>query len=151
MSSKAFFKLPLFAVVGASSERSKFGNKVFRAYQGHEFNVIPISKKQDIVEGVSCVDSLTTLASKVTGEPEFQKLFGVTNTSQIGVSIVTPPGVTRQILEEGLELGYTNFFLQPGTHDASVEDYMLNAKQENKALNFIQSCVLVELGVDPHK
>lgn len=150
LAKKAFLKLPLFAVVGASSDRSKFGNKVLRAYQEHSFKVIPVSKKQDIIEGVASVDSLTTLANKVTGETDFQLAVGVNTPANIGVSIVTPPAATRLVLEEGLKLGYTNFFLQPGTYDDAVEDYILEVKEANHNLNIIQSCMLVELGVNPH-
>lgn len=150
LAKKAFLKLPLFAVVGASNDRSKFGNKVLRAYQEHSFKAIPISKKQDVIEGVASLDSLTTLANKVTGEKDFQTSVGVNTTALIGVSIVTPPAATRLVLEEGLQLGYTHFFLQPGTCDDAVQDYILEAKKANQNLNIIQSCLLVELGVDPH-
>lgn len=150
MINKAFFKLQLFAVVGASNERSKFGNKVLRAFQGKSLHVIPISKKQDSIEGIACMDSLASLARKVTDDVDFQQAVGVTSTSDIGVSIVTPPGATRSVLEEGLKLGYKHFFLQPGTYDEIVEEFMAQAKKTNYELNFIQSCVLREFDIDPH-
>jgi predicted CoA-binding protein len=148
MSSKAFFKLPLFAVVGASTERSKFGNKVLRAYIDNSFKAIPISKKQSSIEGIPCVESLTALAASLSAtEASFNN---TVDTSKIGVSIVTPPGATKLILEEAVGLGYCNFFLQPGTYDAEVEEYMAGLKAEKPTINLIQSCVLRELGVDPH-
>jgi len=151
MSKASFFKLPLFAVVGASSERSKFGNKVLRAYQEKSMNALPISKKQTTIEGIPCVDSLSTLSHNLTVETEFPQLQGITNPSMVGVSIITPPAATRAVLEEGALLGYTNFFLQPGTCDAEVEKYIATLKKGNKQMNIIQGCVLVELDVDQNK
>ena len=151
MSKAAFFKLPLFAVVGASSERAKFGNKVLRAYQEKSLNALPVSQRQNIIEGLPCVDSLTTLSHNLTVESEFPQVTGITSTAMIGVSIITPPAVTRRILEEGNLLGYTNYFLQPGTSDSEVEKYISEMKKNNKQMNIIQGCVLVELDVDENK
>ena len=50
--SQHFFSLPLKAVVGASNERSKFGNTVLRCYQSHGQAVVPINKKQSMIEGL---------------------------------------------------------------------------------------------------
>ena len=147
MKKKAFFKLPLFAVVGASTERAKFGNKVLRAYIDNSFQAVPINKKQDIIEGMHCVDSLTTLASTLSKGENYN---GVSNPAQVGVSIITPPNVTKLILEEGVGLGYSNFFLQPGTCNDEVEDYILELKGLKPKINIIQGCVLVELGFDEH-
>uniref|UniRef100_A0A7S3GYH1 CoA-binding domain-containing protein n=1 Tax=Spumella elongata TaxID=89044 RepID=A0A7S3GYH1_9STRA len=151
MSKASFFKLPLFAVVGASSERAKFGNKVLRAFQEKSLNALPISKKQATIEGIPCIDSLKTLSHNLTVETEFPQLQGITNPSMVGVSVVTPPAATRAVLEEGALLGYTNFLLQPGTCDAEVEKYITSLQKGNDKMNIIQGCVLVELGVDPHK
>ena len=151
MSKASFFKLPLFAVVGASSERAKFGNKVLRAFQEKSLNALPISKKQATIEGIPCIDSLKTLSHNLTVETEFPQLQGITNPSMVGVSVVTPPAATRAVLEEGAHLGYTNFLLQPGTCDAEVEKYITTLQKGNDKMNIIQGCVLVELGVDPHK
>lgn len=37
-----FIKSPRFAVIGASTSRSKYGNKVLRWYQTHGLTVIPV-------------------------------------------------------------------------------------------------------------
>jgi hypothetical protein len=46
----------------------------------------------------------------------------------VGVSIITPPGVTRLILEEGVAMGFKHFFLQPGTFDEEVLDFVAGLK-----------------------
>jgi CoA binding domain len=40
---KLFISSPKFAVLGASIDRSKYGNKVLRFYQQHELEVIPVN------------------------------------------------------------------------------------------------------------
>jgi predicted CoA-binding protein len=37
-----FIKSPKFAVIGASTSRTKYGNKVLRWYQTHGLTVIPV-------------------------------------------------------------------------------------------------------------
>lgn len=142
---KAFFKLPHFAVVGASADRAKFGNKVLRSYQENNFKVIPINAKQRVVEGMACVASLTELSSLIaSGDGQLE---GASSSAFVGVSIVTPPSVTRQILQEGVEQGYRNFFLQPGTHDDVVDGYIKEITSlEEPKVTVHKGCVLVELG-----
>ena len=41
------------AVVGASEDRSKYGNKVLRAYLQNGLDAVPINPKVDEVEGVT--------------------------------------------------------------------------------------------------
>ena len=140
--SKSFFELTEFAVVGASIERAKFGNKVLRSYQQHSLKVTPISKKSDEIEGIKSVGSLTELNDRI-------KSTNTHDSSQVGVSIVTPPGATKLVLEEGVSQGYRNFFLQPGTYDEAVDSYINETKGKVSDLNVIKSCVLVDLGFSP--
>lgn len=66
--------------------------------------------------------------------------------NNIGISIITPPGVTKLIIDEGIQLGYRNFFLQPGTVDKIVQNYIKNdIKTKFNDVNIIQGCVLVDL------
>jgi predicted CoA-binding protein len=130
-----YFSQQQFAVVGASTDRTKFGNKVLRCYVAHDKNAIPINKKEKEVEGLASFDSLTALAQ---ANPS-----SVANT---GVSIITPPAVTRAVMEEGISKGYRWFFLQPGTADASVREYYESAHKADPSVKVIESCVLVQLG-----
>lgn len=135
-----YFNLPLFAVVGASTDRKKFGNKVLRCYQLRQKLAIPVSNKEKNIEGVQCVDSLTTLAEVKAGTVKAQ---------DIGVSIVTPPAVTKSILEEGVQLGFRHFFLQPGTYNEDISQYIESLRLSSPYIKIIQSCVLVELDCHP--
>lgn len=134
-----FFQQSFFAVVGASGDRSKFGNKVLRCYTQHQYAVTPINKKQSEIEGISCVSTLTDWYNDLASKNQNLKT---------GVSIITPPGVTKLILQEGISLGIKNFYLQPGTYDNETDDFLKEQKQSNVDLNIVKSCVLVELGFD---
>ena len=158
LQSQQFFSLPLKAVVGASNDRTKFGNKVLRCYQSHGHVVVPINKRQSMIEGMydyafnqyvvmialgmvglECIASLNDLQQRIS-----QGLFpAVRSFHDIGVSIITPPGVTAMILREGYALGVRHFFLQPGTYDHKIDE-ILNTEMEDAVC--IKGCILVELG-----
>ena len=70
-----------FAVVGASTDRSKYGNKVLRCYQQHGREVYPINPKAPEVEGQKAYAALADLPVKVKA-----------------VSIITPPATTVQVV-----------------------------------------------------
>lgn len=131
-----YFDLPLFAVVGASTNRDKFGNKVLRCYQQHGKNVIPISKREAIIESLPCTQSLTALSSSQVD----------LDMSKVGVSIITPPGATALILKEGVAVGCRHFYLQPGTVDQIVQELISSDEFVNAGVKVIQGCVLVDLG-----
>ena len=71
----------------------------------------------------------------------------VKSMEEVGVSIITPPAVSQSVLEEGYKLGVRNFFLQPGTYNEQVDEYI--HKEMNSAL-IVKGCVLVELGFSDH-
>ena len=48
----------IVAVIGASSDRTKFGNKAVRAYLKHGWTVYPIHPKEKTIEGVAAFASI---------------------------------------------------------------------------------------------
>jgi predicted CoA-binding protein len=116
----------LFAVAGASTDRRKYGNKVLRCYQQHGHAVVPVNPNADIVEGLTAVASLNQVA------PELHAM-----------SIITPPSVTEQIVEEAIGLGIQHIWLQPGAESNDAIEACRNAD-----INLIHSgpCILVVLG-----
>ena len=89
------------AVVGASTDRSKYGNKVLRAYQQNGRPVYPVNPKGGVIEGVPAVTSLRELPEPVHG-----------------ISIITPPAITEQIVEDAAALGIRHLWMQPGAESA---------------------------------
>ena len=53
------------AVVGASSDRRKFGNRAFRAFRDEGYKVIPINPNEAAVEGVSTYPSVMEVPEKI--------------------------------------------------------------------------------------
>ncbi len=94
---EAYLERGPYAVVGASTDRSKYGNRVLRAYLDHDLPVYPINPKADEVEGERSYASLREL-------PETPR----------GISIITPPAVTEQVVREAIALGVEFLWMQPG-------------------------------------
>jgi len=119
-----------FAVVGASNDRSKYGNKVLRCYQqaGHE--IVAVHPSLTEVEGAPCVRNLAALPHAVHG-----------------VSIITPPPVTERIVEDAHAAGITRLWMQPGAESPDAI-----ARCEELGIDLIAGgpCILVELGFRDH-
>lgn len=90
-----------YAVVGASTDRDKYGNKVLRAYLQKGLPVWPVNPKADEVEGVRAYASLAVLP----GVPR-------------GISVITPPSVTESVVDEAARLGVEFVWMQPGAESA---------------------------------
>ena len=133
---QAYFQRSQFCVVGASQDQTKFGNKVLRCYVQHNYSVTPINKKTKEIEGLTCVLSLTDWVDLVCqrtreetpihGDKEETTTATVTpastlRPSDLGVSIVTPPGVTKGIVEEGYRLGIHHHFSSALTNKLNTQ------------------------------
>lgn len=115
-----------FAVVGASADRSKYGNKVLRSYLQAGRRVYPVNPKLDEIEGQTSYPDLASLPETVHG-----------------VSIVTPPAVTEAIVEQAAAAGIRQLWMQPG-----AESEAAIARAGELGLELIHSgpCVLVAQG-----
>lgn len=123
---KKFLSSPAFAVAGASKDQNKFGNKVLRCYLQHKMKVYPINPREKMLEGVPCVAKIADLPAEVES-----------------LSIVTPPPITEQIVEQAITKGIKNIWMQPG---AESELAIRNCKMHN--INVIANgpCILRTLG-----
>lgn len=120
-----FFASPIFGVVGASTDRDKYGNKVLRCYQQNDRSVIPVHPQEQQIEAVDCVASVTDLPDEAES-----------------LSIITPPRVTEKIVELAAAKGIKNIWMQPGAESPAAVKY-----GEKQGLNIIAdgSCLLVVL------
>jgi predicted CoA-binding protein len=121
-----FLAAEAFGVAGASTNRDKYGNKVLRCYLQNGKKAIPINPRAQIIEGQPCVASVKDLP------PEVRSL-----------SIITPPRITEQIVEDAIAKGIENIWMQPG-----AQSPLAVARCEQAGLNVIAdgSCLLVVLG-----
>ena len=115
-----------FAVVGASTNRAKYGNKVLRSYLQNGRKVFPVNPKANEVEGLQAYPDLKSLPEKVHG-----------------VSIITPPAITEQVVAEALELGIQHIWMQPGAESEKAVD---TARQAGANVIAGDACVLVVQG-----
>lgn len=113
------------AVVGASRDRAKYGNKVLRVFLQNQRAVFPVNPNTDQVEGLKCYPDLSSLPQPVHG-----------------VSIITPPAVTETIIEQAGQLGIKHVWLQPG-----AESNRAVASAAKWGINLIAGgpCILVAL------
>jgi predicted CoA-binding protein len=125
-----FLAAPAFAVVGASANRDKYGNKVLRCYQQNNRTVIPVNPAEKSIEGLACVAAVTELPPEATS-----------------ISMITPPAVTAKLVPLAIEAGIKNIWMQPG---AQHPDAVALCKE--KGVNVIAdgSCLLVILGYHEH-
>ena len=121
----SFLAAKRFAVVGASRDRAKYGNKVLRAYRQNQREVFAVNPHADEVEGQPAFADLQSIPAKVDA-----------------VSIITPPQVTEDVVEQAIALGIENLWMQPGAEsDAAVD------RAERAGINVISGgpCALVVL------
>jgi predicted CoA-binding protein len=87
-----------WAVVGASNDRAKYGNKVLRCYmQKGKTPVYPVNPHAQEIEGLAAYPSLGALPRPARA-----------------ASIITPPEVTETVVREAAELGIRYLWMQPG-------------------------------------
>jgi predicted CoA-binding protein len=91
------------AVVGASNDPSKYGNIIVNNLKGHGYVVLPVNLREDTIAGL----------------PVYRTLADVPKPVDI-VDVVTPPAVTRRILQEAAAAGVPLVWLQDGSFDDAV-------------------------------
>ncbi|MDD2899912.1 MAG: CoA-binding protein [Desulfuromonadaceae bacterium] len=125
-----FLSSPAFGVVGASSNRDKYGNKVLRCYLQNGRNAVPVNPNDAEIEGIPCAATISDLPADA-----------------LSISMITPPAVTAKLVPLAIEKGIRNIWMQPGAeHPEAV------ALCHERGVNVIAdgSCVLVVMGYHEH-
>lgn len=144
----AFLNGSPHAVVGASTNRAKYGNKVLRVYQQNKRPVFPINPFGGLIEGLESFKSLTELVMSKDAVSGPSSASSPTTPFTIhGVSIITPPTITEQVVEECGRLGVKHLWMQPGAESAKAV-----ARAKELGMNVIAGgpCILVVLGYSEH-
>ena len=115
------------AVLGASSDRGKFGNKSVRAHAHAGWTVYPINPKGGEIEGLDAFRSLAELPSP----PD-------------RVTVYLPPRVTEAMLDEIAAASPSEVWLNPGAASPG-----LFSRGEELGLRMIDGCSIVDLGLSP--
>ena len=117
------------AIIGASNDRSKFGNKAVRAFHEQGWVVYPVNPKEAEIEGIITFESI----SQVPVRPHM-------------ISVYLPPPVLLKVLPDIAAKGCDELWLNPGTESDAVL-----AEAERLGLNVVQACSIVGIGVSPGK
>ncbi len=119
--------MPAVAVIGASSDRSKFGNKAVRAYQRLGWTVYPVHPKAERIEDLPVARSVRDVR-----EP-LQR-----------VLLYLPPELGLSVLPDVAAARPDELWVNPGAgSDALV------AEAQRLGLNVVEACAIVDVGVSP--
>jgi predicted CoA-binding protein len=121
-----FLAVDSFVVVGASTNRQKYGNKVLRCYAQHDKPVVGVNPRADEIEGLPCYASLV----HVPGPPR-------------AVSIVAPPAFAQQIVNDAVATSVSHLWFQTGSEDAAA---IADAEAHGLEVIAYGPCLLVALG-----
>ena len=95
----------VFAVVGATQNKDKYGHEVFKSLVDGGYRVYPVNPKYTQLDGQTCYPSVADLPEK----------------PQVVVTVV-PPGVTEQVIQSCAQLGVKTVWMPPGTwSDQAIE------------------------------
>ena len=114
------------AIIGASNDRHKFGNKAVRAFLQRGYTVFPVNPKEESIEGL----------------PAYKSIRDVPVRPQL-ISVYLPPPVLLKVLPDIAARGCDEFWLNPGTESDEVL-----AEAERLGLNVIQACSIVGVGLE---
>lgn len=118
---------PTVAIVGASADRTKYGNKSLRAHLAQGFQVFPVNPKGGEIEGLKVYSKLSELPGPVDR-----------------VSMYVPPAVGLSMMDEIAKLKPQEFWLNPGS-----ESDELYEKATALGLNVIIACSIIDIGTTP--
>ena len=117
------------AIIGASSNRDKFGNKALRSFERQGYRVIPINPTESEVEGHKTYRSVLDV-------PEAIDMATVYVPARAGV----------KVMEELAQKGVAEVWLNPGADDDSVVE-----RARALGLKTIQACSIIGIGDSPSR
>ena len=116
------------AVIGASNDRHKFGNRALRAFRQQGYTVVPINPNASEVEGLKSYASVLDVAGPIDM-----------------ATFYVPPDVGERIIDEIARKQIPEVWLNPGSEsDALVE------RARALDLKPIIACSIVGIGQNPY-
>jgi predicted CoA-binding protein len=119
---------PTIAIVGASSDRCKYGNRAVRAYVRQGYDVYPIHPREPMIEG----------------QRAYRSLLDVPVAQLDRVSMYVPSSVGIQLLDDIARRPPRELWLNPGS-----ESDALIARAAELGLNVVIGCSIVAIGETP--
>jgi uncharacterized protein len=118
----------IVAVIGASNNRWKFGNKALRAYREQGYTVIPINPHEREVEGVRAYASVLDVPGPIDM-----------------ASFYVPPHIGERVIEDVAAKKIPEVWLNPG-----AESDALIARARALSIKPIIACSIVAIGRNPY-
>jgi uncharacterized protein len=115
------------AVIGASSDRRKFGNKALRAFRDRGYAVIPINPKE----------------SEVEGEKSYASVLDVPGPIDMATFYVSP-AVGLEVLDDIAKKGIAEVWFNPGADSPQVVD-----RAKALGLKPVVACSILGVGASP--
>ncbi|MCG8450310.1 MAG: CoA-binding protein [Pirellulales bacterium] len=119
---------PTVAIIGASADRSKFGNKSVRAHAKQGYQVFPVNPKGGEIEGF----------------PAFTSISEVPVSKLNRISLYVPPVVGIKLIEDIAAKGCDELWLNPGSESDELAE-----KARHFGLEPIIACSIVDVGISP--
>ena len=112
----------LIALIGASNDPRKYGNKILLDLISKGHNIVPINPKEEEVVGLKSYRNINEL-----------------NEKPLIINFVVPPAVGLEVTKEMVEENYDNFWYQPGAESLEISEYL-----DSKKKNYIDDkCIMV--------
>jgi predicted CoA-binding protein len=116
------------AVIGASNNRNKFGNRAVRAYRRQGYTVVPINPREPEIEGLTAYASILDVPGKIDV-----------------ASFYVPPEIGERVIDQVAQKGITEVWLNPGSEsDALIE------RARALQIQPIIACSIVAMGQNPY-
>ncbi len=119
--------MPSIVIVGASKDRTKYGNKAVRAFLQGGWTVYPVNKTETEIEGLTVYRRIADIPGPVDR-----------------ISLYVPPEVGINFLDEIVTKNPAELFLNPGS-----DSPLLVAAAEERGLHPVLACSIVNIGLRP--
>ena len=116
------------AVIGASSNRQKFGNRAVRAFRQQGHTVIPINPHEAEVEGLKTYASVLDVPGPIDM-----------------ATVYVPPEIGERVMDEIAQKQIPEVWLNPGADGDAV---IARARALN--LKAIVACSIIAIGENPY-
>ncbi len=111
--------MPTIAIIGASKDPTKFGNKAVKAYLKKGYTVYPIHPTEKEIEGLKVYASILEVP--------------IANIDR--VSVYLPPKIGMNVIDEIAKIKTSEVWLNPGSESPELIE-----KAEKLGLNVIVAC-----------
>ncbi|HXG54378.1 MAG TPA: CoA-binding protein [Vicinamibacterales bacterium] len=114
-------------VIGASSNRDKFGNKALRAFEHRGYRVIPINPTESEVEGHRAYKSVLDVPDDIDM-----------------ATVYVPAAAGVAVMEDLAKKGVAEVWLNPG-----ADEEVVVTRARALGLNVVRACSIIGIGESP--